>query len=302
VGDAEQVMDAEVVDAPSTLVEALLAFQADAPKLTKDATNPHFKNKYTSLDSLIADVVPVLSQHKLVWLTRPGRDETGAPALHYELLYAPSGERVEGAMPLMLSKEDPQGQGSALTYARRYSMVSVLGLAADDDDDGNRARPSKATADPFGPPADGDLIERIERAIAYTLDPANPDPKGDAVKRVMAAIYRETGYYPQAVLLALGRIGRELLEAKKAKDAPASEADVARAEKLATEHQHAVGEKPPPGSVASPALTGGSEERDIETLTNAGCCCPAPLSGDFNMDCPLKGQGIPVAGGDTNAI
>jgi hypothetical protein len=60
----------------------------------------------------------------------PSFDETtGEPTLKYELAHAPSGESKDGEMKLLLSKGDPQGQGSAITYARRYALVSVLNLS-----------------------------------------------------------------------------------------------------------------------------------------------------------------------------
>lgn len=136
----EQVTDAEVVEEPATLFRALLAFQAEAPTIQKDALNPHFKNKYVSLDKLMENVLPILSKHGLVWITQPGRYEEGlAPCLEYRLVHADSGEELLGSMPLMLTKQDPQGQGSAITYARRYSLMAVLGLVANDDDDANAA-------------------------------------------------------------------------------------------------------------------------------------------------------------------
>lgn len=116
-----------------TLLEALLAFQKDGPTVHKDAVNPHFKNRYVSLDSLTQTITPLLSAHGLVWTTMPCHDDAG-PALRYRLAHVASGEAIEGVMPLMLSKNDPQGQGSAITYARRYAISAVLGLSAEDDD------------------------------------------------------------------------------------------------------------------------------------------------------------------------
>ncbi len=122
-----------------TLYDALLAFQADAPTLQKDKINPAFRSKYLSLDSLMEQVLPALNAHGLIWTTLPGRDDDGAGVLRYELIHAASGDRLGGTMPLLAAKPDPQGQGSAITYARRYSLMAVLGLVADEDDDGNRA-------------------------------------------------------------------------------------------------------------------------------------------------------------------
>jgi len=121
-----------------SMVEALLAFQSEVPDLHKDKDNPAFRgSKYLSLDRLTDAVRPVLTRHGLVWSAMPSSLD-GAPALSYRLLHR-TGELVEGTMPLMLSKQDAQGQGSALTYARRYALMAVLNLVADEDDDGNSA-------------------------------------------------------------------------------------------------------------------------------------------------------------------
>jgi hypothetical protein len=127
------------------LMDALLAAQGEAPKIQKDALNPHFKSKYMSLDKIIGEVGPVLSKHGLIWVTLPCRDEKGDPALRYRMIHAASKEELGDTIPLLLSKSDPQGQGSAITYARRYSLVAVLNLVADEDDDGNSASPTPTT-------------------------------------------------------------------------------------------------------------------------------------------------------------
>jgi hypothetical protein len=197
-----------------------------------------------------------------------------------------------------MSKPDPAVRSMAETRAESRAYRRAVGwimiIAGYNPTPAEEMPATQAEqADPFGPPADGKLIEQIERAVAYTLDQSSPDPKGDAVKRVMQAIHSEAGYYPRAVLLALGRVGKELLEASKA----TNEHDVARAEHLAAEHQRAQ-EKPAPGTVDPPVLRGESEEKDLQALTNAGCCCPGPLSERFAWDCPIKGHGIPRDGDD----
>ncbi len=129
---------------------AVHAFQAEAPALQKDKLNPAFKSKYLSLDALMEQVMPLLNKHGLIWLTAPnyiqvnGGPETKnvEPNLSYRLIHATSGEETSGTVPLLLSKRDAQGLGSAITYARRYALMAVLGLVADEDDDGNRASES----------------------------------------------------------------------------------------------------------------------------------------------------------------
>jgi hypothetical protein len=120
----------------SSLLSALFAVQAEAPPLPKDKTNPHFHSKFTGLDTIVEKIGPLLVKHRLVWITKPGRDELG-PYLEYRLVHADTGDAETGRMPLLLAKDDMQGLGSALTYARRYALCAVLNLIADDDDDGN---------------------------------------------------------------------------------------------------------------------------------------------------------------------
>jgi hypothetical protein len=87
---------------------------------------------------VIAAVRPVLNKHGLVYAQFPTNLD-GAPALETMLIHAESGEDIAAVMPLVLTKNDPQGYGSALTYARRYALLSILGLVGDEDDDANSA-------------------------------------------------------------------------------------------------------------------------------------------------------------------
>lgn len=122
------------------LNDALLAVQKESPALQKDAINPHFKNKYITLQSLMDKILPLLHKHDLLLLQQPASVGPNAePALTTTIIHVPSGEAEASIMPLMLDKATAQGLGSAITYARRYSLMSILGLVADEDDDGQAA-------------------------------------------------------------------------------------------------------------------------------------------------------------------
>jgi ERF superfamily. len=108
------------------------------PGIQKDSVNPHYKNSYVSLEKLMEVVMPVLHENDCVLMQLP-TTVGDLPALRTVILHVPSGDQVEDTMFLMLDKDNPQGQGSAITYARRYSLMSILGLVADEDDDGERA-------------------------------------------------------------------------------------------------------------------------------------------------------------------
>lgn len=133
---------------PETLWTALLAAQAEAPALQRDGLNPHFKSKYLTLETLVEKVLPVLNRHGLVLVQAPEQDGDGDPVLDTKIIHAATGESVSNSCKLYLGKEDMQGYGSAITYARRYGLMAVLGLVADADDDGNatvkRAEPKPA--------------------------------------------------------------------------------------------------------------------------------------------------------------
>lgn len=129
-----------------TLAEALVAAQADMPAVEPDAVNPHFKSKFTSLDHLIAKTRPVLTRHGLA-ITQWPTHLDGQPALRTKVTHV-SGESDEDVMPLLLGKQDMQGLGGAVTYAKRYMWGAVCAVSTDEDDDGTAASaPGKPAAE-----------------------------------------------------------------------------------------------------------------------------------------------------------
>lgn len=129
--------------AHGSLTEALVAAQGEMPKVGRDAENPHFKSKFVSLDALIEATRPILKKHGLALTQFPCVSEIGAPMLRTSLVHV-SGQRLEADMPLLVGNQTMQQLGSAITYARRYAWSAVLGIASEDDDDGNTAGSSSA--------------------------------------------------------------------------------------------------------------------------------------------------------------
>jgi len=120
------------------LAAALVAAQAEFSAVPKGSTNPFFKSKYAALPDVVQHAGPVLAKNGLAISQHITQDESGSDALLTYLLHK-SGQFIAYAMKLHMVKDDPQAQGSAVTYARRYAYMSALGLVADDDDDGNAA-------------------------------------------------------------------------------------------------------------------------------------------------------------------
>jgi hypothetical protein len=123
------------------IATAFALFQAEVTDPSKGGDNPHFKSKFVELNDLLMSVRPVLSRNGLSIMQEPsgnGQDITISTILLHN-----SGEWMEfEPLTLKAAKADPQGAGSAITYGRRYALSSILGVAWDEDDDGNKASQS----------------------------------------------------------------------------------------------------------------------------------------------------------------
>lgn len=120
------------------LAVALAKFNGEVSKIEKDSSNPHFRNKYASLDNIIDEIRPILTKHGLSVIQMPGGD--GEMFSMTTMLLHESGEWIESdPIKMRPVKNDPQGIGSCTTYARRYSLAAFLSLNTGEDDDGNAA-------------------------------------------------------------------------------------------------------------------------------------------------------------------
>jgi hypothetical protein len=104
---------------------------------TKDGNNPHFKSKYATLDTGLNIVRECLSKHNIA-VVQATRIEGNILMLDTRLTHK-SGQWIEAEYPVCAFPAKQQDMGSALTYSRRYSMFSLVGIAGEEDDDGNAA-------------------------------------------------------------------------------------------------------------------------------------------------------------------
>jgi hypothetical protein len=119
------------------LAEALAKAQGEMPAIPREKENPYFKSKYADLADIVRVTGPVLSRHGLAVVQLPGYYD-GVEVLVTTVMHS-SGEWMRESMPLILSKRDAQGMGSAITYARRYALSAAINIVTDEDDDGNQA-------------------------------------------------------------------------------------------------------------------------------------------------------------------
>jgi hypothetical protein len=136
------------------ITKSLAKFHELMGNVAKDKDNPYFKSKYAPLESILPAIKSPLKESGLVFFQAPTYLGDNTPALGTTLIDIESGEKIETIVPLILAKQDPQGVGSAITYMRRYSLVAILGLNCDEDDDGNAASNKTVTKTASSYPAD----------------------------------------------------------------------------------------------------------------------------------------------------
>lgn len=123
----------------------LKALEAIKPIL-KDKTNPHFKSRYADINNILEDVKPILHANKL-FILQPIADGQ----VMTQIIDAVSGEIItQSALPINMAAT-PQQKGSEITYYRRYTLQSLLGLEAEDDDGNMATHPPKQVAQPQKP-------------------------------------------------------------------------------------------------------------------------------------------------------
>ena len=124
------------------LAAALAKAQGQMKGAIKDSANPFFKSKYADLASVVEAIRAAFSANGLSYIQTVEPSEKDEVRVETTLLHA-SGEWIScGVLSLPVSKVDAQGYGSALTYARRYSLSAAVGVAPEDDD-GNAASAAK---------------------------------------------------------------------------------------------------------------------------------------------------------------
>ena len=140
------------------ILPALLSVTASM-QAEKDGKNPHFRSDYMTLDGILNTVKPILKNVGIVILQSID-DDSGLIRCTTRLIHT-SGEYVECDTIVHADKMTPQGNGTAITYATRYSITTALGIA-EADDDGNAAEVASAPKKPVSKPKPKPATAKVE--------------------------------------------------------------------------------------------------------------------------------------------
>ena len=185
------MLTSEILSSPeiAELAKAMVKVQQALTPACKDAENPFVKNRYASLNSVIDACRDALSA-QTIWVAQyPVAADAGHLGLVTKLVHGESGQWQSSLMVMPLPKNDPQGYGSALTYARRYGLATLVGMVTEADDDAEAATPQR-----------GKSSKTTERKNSPPANP--PTPSADP----LAALPRIDGIDYQTVTAGNGKL------------------------------------------------------------------------------------------------
>lgn len=138
-------MSSSILTYMKSILKSLHQFQTICPAIKRTDNNPFFKSKYASLESIQQHIKPHLAQCGLV-ITQANTIINDLPFVQTTVWHVESGESVVSVFPVVAAKANAQDYGSAVSYAKRYSLTGLLNLIIqDEDDDGNAAVRSSQT-------------------------------------------------------------------------------------------------------------------------------------------------------------
>lgn len=206
---------AETTKKTSDIYEALVAFQADIPRVekTSSADTGKYSYSYASLDVLTPIVFEKLSALGVAYTTAPTVRDDGLFVLRAELVHAGSNTSITADYPLGNPNAPAQAIGSAVTYARRYALLALTGIApVGEDDDGAKA--SEATASAASAPATPakDTAESVRNEMGSLVnDPEKSKVSGEDANAIMEEV--APGKVPAQWTLTELKKGRDKLKA-----------------------------------------------------------------------------------------
>lgn len=162
-------MDNAQSDNIADLAASLAKAQSEMGAVHKDQDNPYFRSKFAGLSTVWEAVKPALTKNGLSIVQMPGSDERGY-FVQTQLLHS-SGQWIRSTTYMKPAKEDPQGIGSLISYARRYALQAMV-MACPDDDDGEAAMGRTAPQKPVEAPKPVARVETPKAKVAKPVEPA----------------------------------------------------------------------------------------------------------------------------------
>ena len=165
------------------IATAMVKAQKEFGPALKSSTNPYFTSKYADLAACVEAVIDALNNNGIALIQKCHESDTGVNV--ETLLLHESGESLScGVLHVPASKQDPQGYGSALTYARRYSLMAACGIAPEDDDGNAASRTARNPLDsipklagvPIPSPKEKVDIQAIKEDIPSSAKTTLPTP------------------------------------------------------------------------------------------------------------------------------
>lgn len=136
------------------LATSLAKAQAECQNVVMNKTNPHFRSRYADLAAVRDAIIPVFTKHGLSIVQTPNVNEEVGFHLETRLIHS-SGEELVWRFPLPGDVSKMQSVGSAISYARRYTLSAIGAVASEEDDDGNAAQAANGGGQPAGGGARG---------------------------------------------------------------------------------------------------------------------------------------------------
>lgn len=165
-----------------SIYKKLFEAKKEIGKISKDSTNPFFKSKYFDINGLLEHVEPILQKHELLLLQPIEDGRVISTILDLE------SEKMVSSGLILPNIQDPQKLGSAITYYRRYTLQSLLGLQAEDDDANIASKASKTEESNLPWLNEKDLPNVIKGALDKGLKPEELRKYYKISKKVMELV------------------------------------------------------------------------------------------------------------------
>lgn len=201
------------------IAAALSKAQAVISGAVKDKTNPHFRSDYADLASVWEACRKPLTDNGLSVAQTAATDE-GRVCVTTLLMHA-SGQWISDTLAMRPTKDDPQGVGSCITYARRYALAAMVGVAPEDDD-GNAASAK---------PTSGPVAVKATKPDGYDNWLADLETVADEGTPDLEAVWKKSKAEYRAYLTGTNNAGWEAIKAKAAK-VPSPSAGSAKQQRL----------------------------------------------------------------------